>query len=106
MAPEGKVPAKKKSAGFWGPIAGIFRLGRRGRKSAADGEGKMPADPSIGGGKHVAGLRRSSVVVTVETAAAPGLGGMKRFASGRRPASWGEDEVEAAVRQGEQSPEV
>ncbi|GER29055.1 envelope glycoprotein B [Striga asiatica] len=86
----------KLKAGFYSKVLGMFRSKRAERKSSRSGSRKLMA---VVVEEEPAGLdqmRRSrSLSVQVGEVAAvesPGLGGMNRFASGRRSGSWASDD--------------
>ncbi|WOL17733.1 hypothetical protein Cni_G26526 [Canna indica] len=84
-----------KGRGCWPcSLEAVFGRGGRGR-AAGEGEGRAG---KIGSPPSAATARTAPW--QGEQAAGPGLGGMKRFASGRRAASWGEEaeEEEGQVR--------
>lgn len=96
--------SEKRKTGFCSRLLSIFRSGRNHKKPA-----RSSTEKALGSRieEPVKPLRKSKSVGVGKTRGAPvgvepvselaGLGGMKRFASGRRSESWGGDEINAVV---------
>nr|GMC88833.1 Calcium/calmodulin-dependent protein kinase [Ipomoea batatas] len=84
---------EKSKTGFYSRLVSVF-LSNRGKKPAEKIEKETPSRK-----KSVKETKSRQVpVVSIEPLAEPpGLGGMKRFASGRKSESWGANEINAAV---------
>nr|GMC90415.1 uncharacterized protein LOC109153216 [Ipomoea batatas] len=84
---------EKSKTGFYSRLVSVF-LSNRGKKPAEKIEKETPSR-----WKSVKERKSRQVpVVSIEPLAEPpGLGGMKRFASGRKSESWGANEINAAV---------
>ncbi|KAG5584026.1 hypothetical protein H5410_044460 [Solanum commersonii] len=98
---------EKRKSGFCSRLLSIFRSNRSNKKPARSSTDKTlgsksttePIKPlrkskSVSVGKTLGGAPVSVEPVFSEPA---GLGGMKRFSSGRRSESWGGDEINAVV---------
>lgn len=95
---------EKRKTGFCSRLLSIFRSNRSNKKPA-----RSSTDKTLGSKSTEKQLRKSKSVSVGKTRGAPvgvepvcseppaGLGGMKRFASGRRSDSWGGDEINAVV---------
>ncbi|CAA0841028.1 Unknown protein [Striga hermonthica] len=99
----GEKPADKPGtggarlkAGFYSRVMGMFRSKRAERKSSRSGSRKPMAvvvEEEPAGLDQMRRSRSLSVQVgEVAAVEAPGLGGMNRFASGRRSGSWASDD--------------
>lgn len=98
---------EKRKSGFCSRLLSIFRSNRSNKKPARSSTDKTLGSRSTE--KPIKPLRKSKSVSVGKTRGAPvgvepvfseqpaGLGGMKRFASGRRSESWGGDEINAVV---------
>ncbi|XP_031127442.1 uncharacterized protein LOC116029532 [Ipomoea triloba] len=84
---------EKSKTGFYSRLVSVF-LSNRGKKPAEKIEKETPSRK-----KSVKETKSRQVpVVSIEPLAEPpGLGGMKRFASGRKSESWGANDINAAV---------
>ncbi|XP_020236908.1 uncharacterized protein LOC109816340 [Cajanus cajan] len=96
--------SQRKKTGFFESVRAIFRSGRRGKPvqkadlPAADSSSKKKRSS----GQQARGSAASRNDASFEepvSSAAPGLGAMNRFASGRRTEAWGVGESEIHVAQ-------
>ncbi|XP_072950825.1 uncharacterized protein [Typha angustifolia] len=85
-SPETEEEKDEEPSGCWASMVAFFRCGGRDRGAAAV-DSVEESSPSPRSGNTPA----KEAAVVAAAALAPGLGGMKRFTSGRRSASWGGD---------------
>ncbi|TMW94040.1 hypothetical protein EJD97_010823 [Solanum chilense] len=93
---------EKRKSGFCSRLLSIFRSNRSNKKPARSSTDKTlgsksttePINPLRKSKSVSVGKTRGGAPVSVEPV---GLGGMKRFSSGRRSGSWGGDEINAVV---------
>ncbi|XP_019156602.1 PREDICTED: uncharacterized protein LOC109153216 [Ipomoea nil] len=82
----------KGKTGFYSRLVSVF-LSNRGKKPA-----ESKTEQQTPSRKSAKETKSRQVPVSIEPLAEPpGLGGMKRFASGRKSESWGANEINAAV---------
>lgn len=98
---------EKRKSGFCSRLLSIFRSNRSNKKLASSSTDKTlgsksttePINPLRKSKSVSVGKTRGGAPVSVEPVFSEpaGLGGMKRFSSGRRSESWGGDEINAVV---------
>ncbi|WMV44457.1 hypothetical protein MTR67_037842 [Solanum verrucosum] len=98
---------EKRKSGFCSRLLSIFRSNRSNKKPASSSTDKTlgsksttePIKPLRKSKSVSVGKTRGGAPVSVEPVFSEpaGLGGMKRFSSGRRSESWGGDEINAVV---------
>lgn len=83
---------KQKKAGLYSKVIGMFRS-KRGRKKSLRSGSRRAVEVADEGAAAAFELRQMSV----SSREAPGLGGVMRFASGRRSSSWPAEDSDQAV---------
>lgn len=94
----------KKKTGFYSAVMSIFRSGKGQKKPSRSGSRKvmevvMEEPVVVEPQRRSVSVRVREIPVSEEPVAEPpGLGGMKRFVSGRRSESWGSEDFNQAAR--------
>ncbi|CAA2970501.1 Hypothetical predicted protein [Olea europaea subsp. europaea] len=98
QAEKSRTGGEKRKTGFYTKVMGMFRSKKGNKKPIRSGSRKVKEPIVVEPQRKSVSIKLREIPVSVELVAEPpGLGGMKRFSSGRRSECWTAEELNTAI---------